>query len=251
MSRAPLVARMDADDVSHPDRMSRLLEVFAAQSDAVLAGTLSRVIDRGGRLLRDTDRSPLAGRSPAPPFCHGSMMFRREAFDRAGGYRAGTDYWEDIDLFSRLSRQGGVFVIPEGLYSVRYSSAGTRVGADPAELDRAYARMSASLGHAAPAVSGRIPPQLFVLSGSPRLWAGERPRVLRRLLAQGDLGWNRASLGALVGALWAEASPASLRLALRMLGRLRGAMVRRSIAEARFLRWPPDLAPPHGTGAGA
>jgi hypothetical protein len=238
MSRAPLVARMDADDVSHPDRLRRLMEVFAAHPDAVLAGSLSRVIGPGGRLLRDVERAPLARPSVSPPFCHGSIMFRRQALDRAGGYRVGTDYWEDLDLYARLAAMGRVFVLPRALYDVRYSDRGTRAAAEPAELDRAYARMSATLGRSPPRAPGRIPPGIFVLSGSPRLWAGTRPRVLRRLLADGDLGWNRASLGALAWALWAEASPASLRLALRALGRLRERKAR-SLAVIPWIEWRP------------
>lgn len=239
MSRAPLVARMDADDVSHPDRLRRQLEVFTAHRDAVLAGTLSRVIDASGRLLRDVERRALVRPAGSLPVAHGSAMFRRDAFDRAGGYRAGTDFWEDIDLFVRLAGTGRLFIVPDGLYSVRYSDLSTRVGADPAELDRAYARMSARLGGGVPAAPGRIPPRLFVLSGSPRLWAGRRPGVLRRLLSGGDLGWNRASLGALAWALWAEASPASLRLALRALDRLRERRVG-ELADRRWVEWPPE-----------
>jgi hypothetical protein len=234
---------MDGDDVSHPDRLRRLAEVFAHFPDAVLAGTLSRVIDRRGRLLRDVERAPLARPSATPPFCHGSIMFRREAFDRAGGYRSGTDYWEDLDLYARLAAAGRVFVLPAALYDVRYSDRGTRAAADPAELDRAYARMSAKLGRSPTAPPGRIPPGVFVLSGSPRLWAGARPGALRRLLACGDLGWNRASLGALAWSLWAEASPASLRLALRALGRLRERLAP-GLADVPWVQWQPPAAGP-------
>ena len=243
LSRAPLVARMDADDVSHTDRLRRQVEVFAAEPDAVLAGTLGRVIDARGRLLRDVERAPLVRPSAVFPVGHSSIMFRREAFDRAGGYRAGTDYWEDIDLFARLAELGRLFVIPEGLCDVRYSGRGTRVGADPAELDRAYARMEARFGGSLSARPGRIPPRLFVHSGSPRLWAGERPRVLRRLLAVGDLGWNRASLATLAWAIWAEASPASLRLVLGALARLRERAVPDLTGE-RWVEWRPARVEP-------
>jgi hypothetical protein len=188
--------------------------------------------------LRGAERAPLARPAAAPSISHGTIMFRRDAFDQAGGYRVGTDYWEDVDLYARIAKLGRLFVVPHDLYSTRYSALGTRVVADPAELDRAYARMSASLGRPAPAAPGRIPPELFVLSGSPRLWAGHRPRVLRRLLAAGDLRWNRASLGALAWAAWADASPATLRLALRTLGRLRERRVK-GLADERWIEWRP------------
>jgi hypothetical protein len=217
------------------------MDVFEAHPDAVLVGTLCRVIDHAGRLLRDVERWPLARARGTAPLIHGTIMFRRAAFDRAGGYRAGTDYWEDADLFPRLAEQGRIFVVPDGLYSVRYSRAGTRVGADPAGLDRAYGAMSGRLDAAPPAAGGRIPPRLFVLSGSPRLWAGERSGVLRRLLASGDLRFDRATLGALAWALWAEISPASLRLALRARGRLRE-WIGPSLRDARWVELLPEAS---------
>jgi GT2 family glycosyltransferase len=33
-------------------------------------------------------------------------MFRREAFERVGGYRAQADFWEGLDLYRRLEKVG-------------------------------------------------------------------------------------------------------------------------------------------------
>jgi hypothetical protein len=48
-----------------------------------------------------------------------------------------------------------------------------------------------------------------------QLWAGQRPRLFRRLLERDTLAWHPATLGALAWAAWAEASPGSLRFVLR------------------------------------
>src|SRR5438270_9221234 len=40
-ARAPLVARMDADDIAHPDRLRRQWELIEGNSAVVLVGTLS------------------------------------------------------------------------------------------------------------------------------------------------------------------------------------------------------------------
>jgi len=51
-SRAPIVARMDADDVSHPDRLMRQLAIMNRHADVAVVGTLSDGIDALGQLVR-------------------------------------------------------------------------------------------------------------------------------------------------------------------------------------------------------
>src|SRR4051812_2927463 len=97
--RAPIVARMDADDIAHPDRLQCQLAVLARRRDAVLVGSVWEGIDRRGRVVREADLSTLGCPGFAAPFAHGSIMFRRDAFEAAGGYRAARPYWEDLDLY--------------------------------------------------------------------------------------------------------------------------------------------------------
>lgn len=72
-ARAPLVARMDADDVSHPDRLRRQWEVLERRPDVALVGTLYEGIDARGRRVRPRDRWRLARPTINPPFPHGSV----------------------------------------------------------------------------------------------------------------------------------------------------------------------------------
>ncbi len=239
-SKGLLVARMDADDVAAPERLARQVAVFSEQPDASLVGTLHEVIDAQGRVLRGLERWPLLVGSASPPLGHSSIMFRRDVFDRVAGYRDGTDFWEDIDLYARLSEPGRILVIPEALLRYRLSSGGTRFKTDGALLDASYERMGARLrGHAIPP-GGALPPSAFVLSGSPRLWAGERPRVLGRLLGKRTRRWSRKYLAVLLWALWGEASPRSLRLALRASGRLKERRVPPQLKRARWVEWRPN-----------
>src|SRR4051794_3679367 len=67
LARAPLVARMDADDISAPERLERQLEVMARNPDAVVVGAMSDGIDRHGRPVRGRDRWRLLRRSMFPP----------------------------------------------------------------------------------------------------------------------------------------------------------------------------------------
>ena len=103
-ARGSLIARMDADDVSHPDRLRRQIRLLGERPDAVLTGSPPVGIDRRGRRVREQNRW-IAGRSGFnAPFAHGSVMYRRGAFDLIGGYRRGCDL---LGGYRPLSAHGG------------------------------------------------------------------------------------------------------------------------------------------------
>lgn len=129
---APLVARQDQDDLSHPCRLERQIAALEHDPGAVAAGTLCDGIDETGRRIRPRDRWRLVTRSPLPPFPHGSLCVRRDVFQRVGGYREGTYRWEDVDLLLRLEREGRVLVLPEALYRYRYHARSLTATDEPA-----------------------------------------------------------------------------------------------------------------------
>ena len=86
-ARGNLIARMDADDLSQPTRLLRQVDILAERPNAVLVGALATGIDGQGRTIRSRDRSRLRQSDIFSPFPHGSVMFRRNAFELAGGYR--------------------------------------------------------------------------------------------------------------------------------------------------------------------
>src|SRR5205807_7644774 len=97
-STAPLIARMDADDLCSPDRLTRQFALLRDNPQASLVGTLFEVIDDRGRVIRNADIWRLARKAPFVPFAaHGSIMFRRNTFERVGGYRPECEDLEDQD----------------------------------------------------------------------------------------------------------------------------------------------------------
>jgi glycosyltransferase involved in cell wall biosynthesis len=121
-ARAPYLARMDADDVSLPRRLERQL---AALADGVgLVGCGVERIDEAGRVLGShvlpPDDAALRRRLLLRnPFAHGSVVVRREALERAGGYRADYGANEDYDLWRRIARDWKLAAVPEILYRYR------------------------------------------------------------------------------------------------------------------------------------
>jgi glycosyltransferase involved in cell wall biosynthesis len=123
-SRADWIARMDADDVAHPDRLERQLAFLANQPDQVFAcGTQVRFINSRGRVLGEshlsTDWSQIHAQIYSRTcFVHSSMIFRREAL-LATPYRPSMDGAEDVDLVLRLVEKGQVLNLDEPLLDYR------------------------------------------------------------------------------------------------------------------------------------
>jgi glycosyltransferase involved in cell wall biosynthesis len=130
-ARGDLIARMDADDVSRPDRLRRQLEAFDRTPSCVLCGTLSIGIDGAGQVVRPLDRSRALRRGLFAPFPHGSAMFRRAAFEQVGGYRVICEGWEDLDLWARMAHAGDVRVIADALYEYRHTTTSFSVAHRP------------------------------------------------------------------------------------------------------------------------
>jgi glycosyltransferase involved in cell wall biosynthesis len=120
MARAPLVARLDADDVALPERFARQRAVFDAQPAIGLLGTGAREVDASGfavAVLRPPAddagiRRALIRRNP---FVHSSVMARRSIVEQAGGYDPRFPVAQDYDLWMRVSRLSRLANVPEPL----------------------------------------------------------------------------------------------------------------------------------------
>jgi glycosyltransferase involved in cell wall biosynthesis len=117
--RAPLVARMDADDVSHPRRLELQAARFSPLSEAGVVSCLvrhfpSRRVFKGFRLYEDwlnslrTHSEMARARFIESPVAHPSVMIRREVLTDIGGWRD-RGWAEDYDLWLRCFRAGVVF----------------------------------------------------------------------------------------------------------------------------------------------
>lgn len=106
-ARAPLVARMDSDDLSKSYRLERQVAYMSQHPEVTVLGTAYEIIDAGGRpqqtmSLPTTDAEIRRALLRGNPLCHPSVMFRRKAVLDVGGYSGGL-HAEDYDLWVRLS----------------------------------------------------------------------------------------------------------------------------------------------------
>lgn len=239
---APIVARMDADDIMLPRRLERQFALLDARPDVVLVGTVFDAIDDKGRLTRRSGSRAVDARN-APPIAHGSIMYRKAVFDQVGGYAAGTDYFEDTDLYYRIVAAGTLMVLTEPLYRYRFSGTSSRLNIPLVRLQHAYAKRRAdrSLPYEAD-TDDDLRPETLRAVGSLRLWSGGRPGVLRDLLRSRALGWNMNAARTIAWAMWGAVSPGTLRASIRLVDRLRTRTTRRDSGDANMVEWRPRVA---------
>lgn len=126
--RNELVARMDSDDISSPDRFEIQLRYISRHPEAdVVGGNITEFLDSednitGQRHVPETDRQIKAYMKKRCAFNHMAVMYKKSAVMKAGSYK---DWFcnEDYYLWIRMMLSGAVFAnVPENLVNVRVGS---------------------------------------------------------------------------------------------------------------------------------
>jgi hypothetical protein len=124
LARAPLIARMDADDISMPNRLQRQVETFQLRPGLGLLGSWAEVIDIEGRNAGHI-RLPIEHREIARSmlrdnvFVHPSVMARAHVFREIGGYPADFAVAQDYAMWLRIVLRYEVANLPEDLVQYR------------------------------------------------------------------------------------------------------------------------------------
>jgi len=123
-SSAEWIARMDTDDIAHPQRLEKQIAFLKAQSGgAIGCGTQIRFINRAGAAL-GCSRLPTAWPDilrqiyRTTTFVHPSLMIRTDAL-LSTPYRSAMDGGEDVDLILRLVERGKILNLDEALLDYR------------------------------------------------------------------------------------------------------------------------------------
>jgi Glycosyl transferase family 2 len=107
-ARAALLARLDSDDIALPSRLRLQQAAMANNRSLGLLGSAVEVVDSVGRKIGERyppviDAELRRFLGTGNPFVHSSVMMRRDAYERAGGYREGLRLCEDFDLWCRMA----------------------------------------------------------------------------------------------------------------------------------------------------
>lgn len=122
------IARQDADDLSHAQRLEKEVKILNEKSNISLVGTWANVITLEGEEIdfikcrnnQSSIENTLNNRGTLFP--HGSVMMRKSVLHSLGLYNDRFLYSQDRELWLRFFTEGtGIFIIEELLYSFRLS----------------------------------------------------------------------------------------------------------------------------------
>ena len=201
-SRGELIARQDADDRSHPQRLQKQVEFLDAHPELVLVGTGARLIDASGAVLRARKlhraQTPLGVQWQllfGNPFTHSSVMFRRAIIlGRLGGYDEAYYYNQDFELWSRVAADYGSCNLAEELVDYRVHSESIAGRRDAEVLESRLENVKKNIA--------------------------VQQRNVRRILGDSDLAARWPPLWTALSVAWLLKRPPNARDALRLAAEL-------------------------------
>ena len=110
----PYVAKMDSDDICVLDRFEKQMNYLEEHPDIDVVGSLSREFydepenEAGLKWVPETHEEIVEFMKSRSPFCHQSLMMKRDIIEKAGGYEPWF-YAEDYYLFIRMYLAGAKF----------------------------------------------------------------------------------------------------------------------------------------------
>jgi len=139
-ARGEFIARQDAGDQSMPSRIRKQLDAMCSDRSLAFVSSRSRYVGPEGEFLYEQSGT---GEADRPinivnvqkrhgvidgPSHHGSVMFCRDKYVIAGGYREEFYFGQDWDLWYRLAMLGKFQLLQETLYQARIGVADISVG---------------------------------------------------------------------------------------------------------------------------
>ncbi|MCP4606849.1 MAG: glycosyltransferase [Proteobacteria bacterium] len=124
LTRSRYIARQDADDFSHPDRLKMQYEFITNFPECAVLGTWYESINRFGEVCQ-VMRPPSSFESikrtfqKGNPLCHGSVMFDADRLDYELYYNDQFIYSQDLELWTRLAKRHQIHNLKHVLYRRR------------------------------------------------------------------------------------------------------------------------------------
>ena len=122
------IARQDADDVSHSERLTKQYATMEAYQSIALLGTLCDHIDIENTVFEKEKgceavfENVIKNKYPQKVFSHGTAFIKAEILKKIGGYNPYFWYAQDLELWCRFYFSGyKIAVLQENLYRLRKS----------------------------------------------------------------------------------------------------------------------------------
>lgn len=134
-AKGEYVARMDADDISLPERFARQVEYLDAHPAVAVVGSALEIFgeDVPGEIRRfsENPKQMKVDLLFSSGLAHPSVMIRRSVIRDLGGYDLEFEGLEDYELWCRVARHHELSALPEILF--RYRVHGSQVTRNPSE----------------------------------------------------------------------------------------------------------------------
>jgi len=123
-SKGKYLARMDGDDIAHPDRLKKQLQFLEKNDDIGMVGSFCREISNNGKFIAlwkrpTSDHLIKKSIFHFNPFIHSSIMIRRDVIIDAGMYNTECKYAQDYDLWLRVAKKSKLANLNEPLIDLR------------------------------------------------------------------------------------------------------------------------------------
>lgn len=120
LAEGELIAVHGAGDLSYRQRLERQVEFLDGNPGYVAVGCHRDVVTPDRKVVSRTTPGPgpitLTNLLQGNTYSHGEVMYRREAYEACGGYRAHMTFAQDFDLWLRMCKVGHLGVVQEVLY---------------------------------------------------------------------------------------------------------------------------------------
>ena len=125
IAQGKYIARMDADDISMPERLEKQYHYMEAHPEIAVCGSGALIIDEDGDVIRkdrvvctheNIEKRHLSGKCSLK---HSSVIIRASILRKVNGYNEELPYAQDFDLWFRIGEIGKLVNLPNALIKFR------------------------------------------------------------------------------------------------------------------------------------